>query len=236
MANRFRKMWINAKALLPSIFFNFYYLPLKQAVKLPIMINKPHLYKMKGKIIIDAPIKHNMIRLGFHGGHMYPNNGIHLTQEGGTTIFKGRCVIGNNSFIVQGKNSTITFGSNFMASTSLKLISYKSVTFGDHTIMGWNCVVMDTNFHPLYDIEKQAFKKAFGPINIGNDNWFASECRIMHSVSTPERCIFGLGSIVTNGSDFQPYCVHGGSPLRVISKNVKLVYDQYMIKDYTTDD
>lgn len=81
-------------AFLPSIYFNFRYLPFKQAIKLPIWINKPHLHAMKGKIIIDAPfVKTGMIHLGGFGGHMYPNNGIHITQWGGKIIFKGRCYI-----------------------------------------------------------------------------------------------------------------------------------------------
>lgn len=42
---------------------------------------------MKGKIIIDAPfVKTGMIHLGGFGGHMYPNNGIHITQWGGAKL------------------------------------------------------------------------------------------------------------------------------------------------------
>lgn len=48
---------------------------------------------------------------------------------------------------------------------------------------------MDTNFHPLYDMEKDSFKRAYGPIKIGDYNWFAMQCKVMHSVETPERCI-----------------------------------------------
>lgn len=73
-------------------------------------------------------------------------------------------MIGNNSFICQGKESTIIFGDGFMATTSLKLISFKSVEFGKKNIFGWDCVVMDTNFHPLYDLKKKVFRKGYGPI------------------------------------------------------------------------
>ena len=232
MSRRYRLLWSNIKALIPSLFFNFYYLPFKQAIKLPIMINKPHLHRMGGKIKIEGPVKHNMIRLGFFGGHMYPNNGIHWTQEGGTIIFRGKCRIGNNSFIVQGKDSTIEFGDDFMASTSLKLISFKSIRFGNHVSLGWECIIMDTNFHPLYDMEKERFKKAFGPIVIGDYNWLGSQCKVMHSVTTPERCIFGLGSLLTHGGQYESYCVHGGSPIRVLSRNVMRMFGQDTIRDY----
>lgn len=87
--------------------------------------------------------------------------------------------------------------------------------------------------HPLYDMKDQRFLKSYGDILIGDDNWFASDCRVLHSVKTPERCIFALGSFVTHGHDFESYSVHGGQPLRVIRRNVKLDYNHYMVEDYS---
>lgn len=34
------------RTFLPTLFFNFYHLPLRQAIKLPIWINKPRLVKI----------------------------------------------------------------------------------------------------------------------------------------------------------------------------------------------
>ena len=51
--------------MIPSLYFNLRYLPFKQGVKMPILINKPHLHKMNGKIVIDAAkITTGMIKLG----------------------------------------------------------------------------------------------------------------------------------------------------------------------------
>lgn len=72
---------------------------------------------------------------------------------GGKIIFKGGCYINNNSFIVQGADSTIIFGEDFVAST-LKIISFKHIEFGAHVSVGWDVLFMDSNFHPLYDMEK----------------------------------------------------------------------------------
>ena len=85
---------------------------------------------------------------------MYPNSGIHITQWGGEIIFKGRCTIGNNSFLVQGADSRIVFGDEFCATTSVKIVSFKGIECGTYVSVGWDCVFMDTNFHPLYDMEK----------------------------------------------------------------------------------
>ncbi len=222
--NTLKKIWTKRKDLyyiIPTIYFNFHYLPFKQAIKLPIILYKPSLKKIKGKIIIDKPnVKYGMIRLGFHRASIYPNNGIMFQNHGGTVIFKGKCMIGGNSYISVGKTGKIIFGDDFKTTASIKIISFVKISFGTSTRVGWDCMFMDTNFHPLKKIETKEKKKASGPISIGDFNWFGNKCTIMHSVNTPERCIFGLTSIVTRGTKCESYCVHGGNPVKVLTKGV----------------
>ena len=84
---------------------------------------------------------------------------------------------------------------------------------------------MDTNFHPIYDMAKKKYGKAHGPIVIGEYNWFGTGCKVMHSVTTPERCIFGMGTTVTRSCEMKSYCLMGGSPVRVLRENVMRDYD-----------
>lgn len=173
-----------------------------------------------------------MITLGFRGGRAFPNNGIILNIRG-TIRFKGRCQIGNNSSIIVGENSECIFDDRFLAPCSLKIFCYCGIEFGKRTIFGWDSIIQDTDFHPIYDKEMKKFRKGYGRIHIGNDNWFSQNCLVMHSVNTPERCIFSARSIVTRNNKFESYCIHGGQPLRVLSRNVMLDYEHYMIKDYS---
>ncbi len=74
-----RKLWDYRWALrfLPqSLYFNLHYLPFNQAIKLPILLYKPHLLKMKGKIILSGRITTGMVRLGKFSVSLYPNNGL----------------------------------------------------------------------------------------------------------------------------------------------------------------
>ncbi|OBR89902.1 hypothetical protein CLRAG_38790 [Clostridium ragsdalei P11] len=49
-----------------TILFNFRYFSLKDAIKFPIILShRVVLSKMDGKIVIEAPIKFGMIRIGF---------------------------------------------------------------------------------------------------------------------------------------------------------------------------
>lgn len=135
-----KKIWENRwilRSIIQSIFFNFYYLPFRQAIKLPILLYKPHFITLKGKVIISSPIvKTGMIRLGKRIVPIYPNNGIIFENNGGTIEFKGKCVIGNNSAISIGEKAKIEIGNKFVATTTLKIISCHHITFGEKVLVG----------------------------------------------------------------------------------------------------
>lgn len=60
-AFRFLKLNLPFIVTIPrSIYINFHYLPFKQAIKFPILVKKGHFYEMKGKVIIDAPVRFGM--------------------------------------------------------------------------------------------------------------------------------------------------------------------------------
>ena len=79
---------------------------------------------------------------------IYPNRGI-MIENNGTLIFKGRCFIGNDSYISVGKSGTLIFGDGYCATTSLKLACYDTIEFGTNVSCGWDCVFMDTDFHRM---------------------------------------------------------------------------------------
>ena len=119
-----------------TMFFNFKYLPLQQAVKLPILLYKPHFTSLHGHINIDCDnIKFGIIRLGQNYVGIYPNEGIHLEIKGKIT-FKGKCIIGNDSYISIGENGHLILGEFFRASTALKLVSYSNIEFGKNNRIG----------------------------------------------------------------------------------------------------
>lgn len=94
--------WV-LRSIIPTVYFNFHYLPFRQAIKLPIFLYKPHLKLMKGTITIHGGATTGMIRLGKNQVSIYPNSGIMLELRG-KIIFNGRCSIGNNSYITKETN------------------------------------------------------------------------------------------------------------------------------------
>lgn len=228
--------WINLgdlRSFFPSLVFNLKYLPFKQAKKLPIRVYKMRSLSKKGRIVIESEnIYKGMIQLGIPRAAVFPNNGITWKNEG-CVVFRGSCCIGNDCYVVVGKQGTLILGDDFKANAGVKIVAECSIIFGSHARFGWGSIMMDTNFHPLFDMEKKKYKKAYSPIVIGDYNWFGLQCYVMHGVQTPDRCIFGARSVVTRGGQFESYCVHGGSPIKVLTRNVMRDYDNDLITDYS---
>ena len=206
------------RSLFWSVMFNVRYLPLRQAYKLPILVYKPCFLALKGKVIIDAPIKTGMIRLGWDSCSLYyPNNryGIIFENHGGTIIFKGSAIVGSGSAISVGPKGIIEFGNDFVATANAKFISFNHIVFGKYCRVAWEVIVMDTDLHQT--INKETGKKSTinAEIIIGRNNWIGNKCLILKRTVTPDYCIIAAYSIVDKKIEYEPYCLCGGNPIEL---------------------
>lgn len=123
-----------------------------------------------------------MIKMGFHRVAIYPSSGITLDLRG-RLLFQGPADIGNASFLSTGRDALVTFGRNFTATASLRLVSYFEISFGDDCLVGWNALFMDTDMHRLTN-DRESSPCPYGKIDIGRNNWFALGCTVMKGTST----------------------------------------------------
>lgn len=216
------------------IYFNFNYLPIKQAIKLPILLYKPKFIKCKGNIKIEAKnISFGMIKLGIPIVSVYPFSGISIELLG-NVIFKGTCLIGNCSFLSVAKSGTLTLGERFSATSSLKLVCYKEIQFGADCLIGWENLFCDTDFHSVKQLSSNEKLTAFAPIYIGSHNWFAMKCTTLKGTKTPDNIIIGANSLLTKDySNFSCNSIIAGHPVKLIKENVyRDPYDDSI--EYTT--
>ncbi|MGR2767999.1 acyltransferase [Photobacterium ganghwense] len=219
---KFKKIFSIIKSLPWTIYVNFRYLPFEQAIRLPIILFSPRLVELKGRIIISSKkIRFGMIQLGEHIVSIYPDNGITLENKGGVIDFSGTCVIGSNSYISVGDKGKLELGDDLVATSSLKIVCYHYVSVSSRTRFGWDCMLMDTGFHPLKHKENGEFiGKAYGPIKLGTNNWFANGTLIMKNTVTAEYCTFGARSVLLKNYESSPYSLYAGSPARVVKVGV----------------
>ncbi len=111
------------RSLPQTVWFNSFYLPLRQAVRLPILLYKPKLLTCGGSVVVVA----REIKTGME--------------------FNGRCSIGNNSFVSVGSSGYVVFDDGFVATSTFKLTSYYSIVFGHNVVFGWDCLVMGIDIY-----------------------------------------------------------------------------------------
>jgi len=197
-----KQRWV-LRALLPSVIFNFRHLPAAQAWHLPILLYKPHLLNNTGSFEIVGPVSFGMIRLGVYGVSLYPSSGI-VIENRGKIVFHGKAVIGNDSAISLGSEGVLVFGKNFRATTAFKCACYYSITFEDDVLVGWNTMVMDTDFHAVKRVDTGKLSKGYGAVSVGHDTWIANGCRIYKNVHIPHSCVVGAGTVLHNITP--PHC------------------------------
>jgi acetyltransferase-like isoleucine patch superfamily enzyme len=110
-------------------------------------------------------------------------------------------------------NSTarITIGDKVGISNSV-LVSARSISVGAGTLIGAECMIMDTDFHsfPLSDTKPPRA----ADVQIGADVFIGARSIILKGVSIGDRAIVGAGSVVT--SSIPAGAVAAGNPASII--------------------
>ena len=202
------------------IYFNFKYLPLKQAIILPIWLYKPHFIKLKGTILLDTDrIIPGMIQLGRLINTCNPNNGISLDLDG-IIIFKGNVVFANDSYIMIRDGGTLTLGKNLDCNCKIKCA--KSIEIGDETWIAYDSMIMDSDWHALTDMCTGKLLKKVSPVKIGKHNFISYKCIITKGTVTPDNAIFTPCSILDKVYQEAEYPLFGGNPCQLIDEGFYL--------------
>lgn len=181
-----------------SLYFCFKYLPLRQAVRIPILLSR-HVYLMdtKGKVEIKSQnIRFGLIKIGFGKVGIFDAKYSRTIWQngGGHVIFKGKATIGHGSRISINKTGEIIFGVNFNITAESSIISSQRVVFGDNVLISWNCLFMDTDFHHIY--VKDEIVNLNQDIYIGDHVWVGCRSTILKGVKIPDNCIIAANSNV----------------------------------------
>lgn len=194
-----------------TVYFNLHYFPWKTALRLPVFIYKrSELYKMKGRIVINAPVKTGMMKLGPHGlgtqDMLFERT---MWEVAGTLVINGNACIGRGSKISIGENATLTLGDNFTITGSSDIICHKAITFGRDCLLSWDILMMDTDFHNVLDLQGKKIN-APKPITIGNHVWIGCRNTVLKGTTIADNCIVSANSTITRSFD-KPNCIVGGN-------------------------
>ena len=93
----------------------------------------------------------------------------------------------------------------------------QSVQIGAHVLIGANCKITDTDFHPLSPDDRRADRNRGAvnkPVVIHDDVFIGAGSLILKGTIIEEGCVVGAGAVVSG--TFPPHSIIAGNPARVI--------------------
>ena len=128
-----------------------------------------------------------------------------------------------------GPRGRVTIG-DFSLIHGAWFICDSQIEVGDHALISWNVVFMDTYGASLNPAERRQQLEALpfeqdrrmprgapaSPITIGRNVWIGFDCVVLPGVTIGDGSIVGARSVVTE--DVPPYTVVAGNPARLIRR------------------
>ncbi len=112
------------------------------------------------------------------------------------------------------KESSIKFGSHININNGFSIVSEKNIEISDYVLIGFNCHIIDSDFHNI-DIDKRKETDP-SPANvfIGKNVFIGNNVTILKGVTIGENSVVASGALVTNSC--QNNVVIAGVPAKVI--------------------
>ena len=119
-----------------------------------------------------------------------------------------------------GKSGNLIFGNNFGATAALKLIAYHHIEFMENVLVGWDAIIMDTDFHRMRNRETGTFTKGYAPVLIGRNCWIGCRCTILKGTHLPAYCTLAAGTTIGKKIDGEGYkIISNTSELKIVKEN-----------------
>lgn len=208
--------YINCK----TIVFNFYYFPFAQALRLPVFVSrKTKLRRMKGSVVISAPVRTGMIRIGTNEIGLYVKRFNRPVWENkGTIEFQGDALIKYGARIIVAEGAKLKLGSGLRFSSGSQIICYKSIELGKNCRISWDSQIMDTDFHMVFDETNKHINPDRG-IRIGNDCWIGNHSFIQKGAILGNMVVVASNSMV-NSRSADNNVILAGSPARIVRNSI----------------
>jgi serine acetyltransferase len=107
-----------------------------------------------------------------------------------------------------GRTAHLKIGSYSSIGDRTEIHCGESVTIGERVIIGWDCNILDRDYHSVNGTEERT-----DPVQIGNQVWIGCRCIILKGVNIGEGAVVAAGSVVTK--DVPPRVLVVGNPAQV---------------------
>ncbi len=136
-----------------TIYANFMLLPIKEAIKLPILIfGNCTIYNPCGRICFNQKVRYGLLKIGLSDPlrSFYSKSFIHIS---------GTLHLGNNVILRKGinlaiyKNAVLILEDNVSIGNNSTIACINEIHIGEATSVGNNTTFMDTDYHYVLDLK-----------------------------------------------------------------------------------
>lgn len=200
-----------------TLYFNFKYFKVKDAVKLPVIISHKVKFENLGGEIELKEIKPAIVRIGFGNVSNYDFKYSRTVLDiHGKIIFTGKAKIGHGSKL--SVHGTLEIGDKFQISAESSIICRKHIKFGDRNLLSWENIIMDSDYHDIYDFNHKKINEN-AEIEIGDNVWIGCRNMILKGTKIGNNIIIGSNSTIT-GKFTRENSIVAGNPAKIIKENV----------------
>jgi acetyltransferase-like isoleucine patch superfamily enzyme len=175
-------------------------------------------HKVRFKRLKNVEVMHGKtLVVGLFPNEFGAPSDVTFINVAGKLSVMGNFDIGRGARISIGGNAIVTLASGFINNNAIFAIEHKLV-IGNDCAIGWNVQIMDDDYHDLVFEGRQPV--ANNGVTIGEHVWIGSNVTMLKNTVIPNGCVVAAGSLVNQKFD-EPNCLIGGSPARVLRKNVQ---------------
>lgn len=234
IANKFN--WYSSINWIKTLYFNLSLFPFKDAFQLPVIIFGPcKLSSLKGNFKFNVPIETGIITFG-HPFEIFkkPAFGSEIIFDGTWTV-NGTICFGLDTKLYIEKNANFENGAWCTVSTMTKIYCTKMISFGDFVQIGDECMILDTNFHDLYDVEKEMTIPKSGAIYLGSYLYIGLRTTIKSGTVLQNNAMVASNSLCNKDyTSFGSNILIGGIPAKFIKSGISRDWDseKQKLKNY----
>ncbi len=203
-----------------TIYFNLKYLPIHQAIKLPILLSRRvYLREVAGKINISCPVYHAMVQIGFGDIGIFDKRmSRSIWNVSGNVVFNGSANLGHGTKISVDKGGTLTLGENFAIAAESAIVVSEDIRFGDNCLLSWDVLIMDSDHHKIIGEDGDVINPTT-PVVIGDKVWIGCRCSILKGSKIPDNSVVGANTVVTRELT-ENNGLYAGLPAKFIKGNI----------------
>lgn len=202
-----------------SLYLNFKFLKIKDAIKLPILISDKTVIRNLKSLKINSEIRTGMIKIGFGDTSIFDRRKSRtIIDIKGNIIFNGSCLLRHGTRISINSNGILELGNNFITNSETIIVCNKKIKFGDNCNISWENLIIDTDFHKI--------RNNYGEITnhdkeivIGNNVWIGCRSTILKGSVIEDGNVISSNSRVSG--TFKNNELIGGNPAKVLRENIK---------------